>query len=88
VDVDESIRLNIGYGSESFKRNLNKRTSSKRVFSRLLSILIKNPSVISLATTANPCTISHIIVLAVAYFSSFVKEPNKIWFVKSFLPNF
>ncbi|MBC8389203.1 MAG: DDE transposase [Actinobacteria bacterium] len=88
VDVDESIRANIDYGSESFKRDFNKRSSSERVFSRLLSILMQKPSVIGLAATANLCTISHITVLAVAYFSSFVKEPNKIRFVKSFLPNF
>jgi hypothetical protein len=88
VDVDESIRAAIDYGSESFKRDFNKRTSSERVFSRLLSILMQRPSVVGLAATANLCTISHITVLAVAYFSSFVKEPNKIRFVKSFLPNF
>ncbi|MCL5770968.1 MAG: DDE transposase [Actinobacteria bacterium] len=88
VDVDESIRANIDFGSESFKRDSNKRSSSERVFSRLLSILMQKPSVIGLAATANLCTISHITVLAVAYFSSFVKEPNKIRFVKSFLPNF
>jgi len=88
VDVDESIRAAIDYESESFKRDFNKRTSSERVFSRLLSILMQKPSVVGLAATANLCTISHITVLAVAYFSSFVKEPNKIRFVKSFLPNF
>ena len=88
IDVDETIRAEIDYGSESFKRDFNKRSSSERVFSRLLSILMQKPSVIGLAATANLCTISHITVLAVAYFSSFVKEPNKIRFVKSFLPNF
>ena len=88
VDVDESIRAAIDYGSEPFKRDFNKRSSSERVFSRLLSILMQKPSVVGLAATANLCTISHITVLAVAYFSSFVKEPNKIRFVKSFLPNF
>ena len=88
VDLDKSIRTNIDYGSESFKMDLNRRTSSERVFSRLLSILMQKPSVVGLIATANLCTISHITVLAVAYFSSFVKEPNKIRFVKSFLPNF
>jgi len=88
VDVDERIRANIDYGSESFKRDFNKRSSSERVFSRLLSILMQKPSVVGLTATANLCTISHITVLAIAYFSSFVKEPNKIRFVKSFLPNF
>jgi len=88
VDVDETIRGSIDYGSEAFKRDFNRRSSSERVFSRLLSILMQKPSVIGLAATANLCTISHITVLAIAYFSSFVKEPNKIRFVKSFLPNF
>jgi len=88
VDVAESVRVDIDYGSEAFKRDFNKRSSSERVFSRLLSILMQKPSVIVLSATANLCTISHITVLAVAYFSSFVKEPNKIRFVKSFLPNF
>ena len=86
--VDSDIRSSIYYGSESFKRDFNKRSSSERVFSRPLSILMQKPSVIGLAATANLCTISHITVLAVAYFSSFVKEPDKIRFVKSFLPNF
>jgi len=88
VDVDESIRADIDYGSEAFKRNFNRRSSSERVFSRLLSILMQKLSAIGLVATANFCTISHITVLAVVYFSSFVKEPNKIRFVKSFLPNF
>ena len=88
IDVDETIRAEIDYGSESFKRDFNKRSSSERLFSRLLSILMQKPSVTGLAATVNLCTISHITVLAVAYFSSFVKEPNKIRFVKSFLPNF
>ena len=88
VDVDENIRASIDYESMSFKRDFNKRSSSERVFSRLLSILMQKPSVVGLAATANLCTISHITVLAVVYFSSFVKEPNKIRFVKSFLPNF
>ncbi len=88
VDVDESIRASIDYGSKSFKRDFNKRSSSERIFSMLLSILMQKPSVVGLTATANMCTISHITVLAIAYFSSFVKEPNKIRFVKSFLPNF
>ena len=88
VDVDETIRAEIDYGSEAFKRDFSKRSSSERVFSRLLSILMQKPSVIGLTATANLCTISHITVLAVAYFSSFVKEPDKIRLVKSFLPNF
>ena len=88
VDVDETIRPNIDYGAESFKKDYNRRTSSERIFSRLLSLLMQKPTVKGLRATANLCTIAHITVLAVAYFASFVKEPKRIRFVKSFLTNF
>ena len=88
VDVDETIRQNIDYGSESFKKDYNRRTSSERIFSRLLSLLMQKPTVKGLRATANLCSIAHITVLAVAYFASFVKEPKRIRFVKSFLTNF
>lgn len=42
VDVDETIRQNIDYGSESFKKDYNRRTSSERIFSRLLSQFSKS----------------------------------------------
>jgi len=87
VDIDETIRQQIGYGSESFKKDFSKRSSSERVFSQLLSILMQEPTVKGLVATANLCTLAHITVLAVAYFASFVKEPKRIRFVKSFLPN-
>lgn len=86
VDVDETLRQKIDYGSESFKRDYNKRTSSERIFSRLLSLLMQEPTVKGLTATANCCTIAHITVLAIALFASFVKEPKRIRFVKSFLP--
>ena len=88
IDVDETIRQSIDYGSESFKKDYNRRTSSERIFSRLLSLLMQRPTVKGLRATANCCTIAHITVLAVAYFAYFVKEPDKIRFVKSFLANF
>ena len=87
VDVDETIRKQIDYGSESFKKDYNKRTSSERIFSRLLSLSMQEPTVKGITATANCCTIAHITVLAVALFASFVKEPKRIRFVKSFLPN-
>jgi len=73
VDVDETTRGKIDYGSESFKRDFNRRSSSERIFSRLLSILMQEPTVRCLTATANLCTITHITVLAVSYFASFVK---------------
>jgi len=39
VDVD--IRNSIDYGSESFRRDFSKRSSSERIFSRLLSVLMQ-----------------------------------------------
>jgi len=87
VDVDETIRQQIDYGSESFKKDYNRRTSTERIFSRLLSVSMQEPTVKGLKATGNLCTIAHITVLAVAYFASFVKEQSKIRFVKSFLPN-
>jgi hypothetical protein len=86
VDVDESIRQNIDYGSESFKKDYNRRSSSERIFSRLLFLLMQEPTVKGLQATANFSTIAHITVLAVAYFASFVNEPKRIRFVKSFIP--
>lgn len=87
VDVDETIRQQIDYGSESFKKDYSRRTSTERIFSRLLSVSMQEPTVKGLKATGNLCTIAHITVLAVAYFASFVKEQSKVRFVKSFLPN-
>lgn len=45
IDVDETIRQSLNYGSESFKKDCNRRTSSERNFSRLLSLLMQMPTV-------------------------------------------
>jgi hypothetical protein len=45
IDADETIRQSIDYGSESFKKDYNRRTSSERIFSRHLSILMQRPTV-------------------------------------------
>jgi len=45
VNVDDRIRYRIDYGSEEFKRIYNLRTSSERVFSLLLSLLMQEPTV-------------------------------------------
>ena len=49
---------------------------------------MKRPTIKGLRATANCCTVAHITVLAVAYFAYFVKEPDKISFIKSFLASF
>ena len=51
--MNESIRAEIDYGSETFERDFSKRSCSERVFSRLLSILTWKPSVVGLTATVN-----------------------------------
>jgi hypothetical protein len=86
--IDDDIRKEIDYGSESFKKDANLRTCAERVFSRLLAICMQNPSVIGLNTIANHCTIAHITVLLVALTAANSNFKEQIRFIKSFLPNF
>jgi hypothetical protein len=87
VRVDNNIRKQIDYGSQSFKKDYNMRIGSERVFSRLLSICMQNPPVIGLKATANYVTIAHISVLLVALTAAKSDSKDKIRFIKSFLPN-
>jgi hypothetical protein len=84
---DENIRNSIDYGSESFKKIYNLRTSSERIFSRLLTLCMQDPSVIGLNATANHCTIAHITILLIALTATKTGNKDKIRFVKKFLPN-
>lgn len=86
--IDDDIRTQIDYGSESFKKQSNLRSGSERVFSRLLSICMQKPSVIGLNATANHCTIAHITVLLVALTAVKNNVKDQLRFIKSFLPNF
>ena len=88
VRVDEDIRNQIDYGSDSFKKDFNLRTGSERVFSRLLTICMQNAPVIGFKATANYNTIAHISVLLVALTASKSNSKSKIRFIKSFLPAF
>ena len=87
IDVDTSIRQNIDYGSQTFKKLYNLRSSTERIFSRLLSILMQRPSTRGLNATRNLCTIAHITVLIIALAAVKTGHKNKIRFVKSFIPN-
>ncbi len=87
IDVDQSIRDSIDYGSQTFKKLYNLRTSSERIFSRLLTLCMQKPSVIGLNATANVCTIAHITVLAVALAAIKDNQKDKIRFIKRFIPN-
>ena len=87
VDLDESIRQSINYGSQEFKTLYNKRTSAERIFSRLLSASMQNLCVKGLQAVSNHCTIAHITVLAVAVTAVKSGNPDKIRFVKSLMPH-
>jgi hypothetical protein len=84
---DEDIRKEIDYGSQIFKEHYNKRTSSERVFSRLLSLCMQKPSIYGLNAVSNHCTVAHITVLTIALTAAKVGQSNKVRFVKKFLPN-
>lgn len=86
VDADDSIRKNIDRHSPEFKKLYNLRTSSERIFSRLLSIFMQYPSVKGLNATANLCTIAHITVLAVAVTAVKIDQKDKIRYVKTLIP--
>jgi hypothetical protein len=85
IDVDTSIRQNIDYGSQTFKKLYALRTSFERIFSRLLIFSMQKSSVKGLQTTANLCSLAHISVLAVALAASKSNNKHKIRFIKPFL---
>lgn len=84
---DRNLRAAIDYGSQNFKKIYHLRTGSERIFSRLLTLCMQNPSVIGLKATANHCTIAHITVLLVAVTADKTGNHDKIRFIKTFLPN-
>jgi len=86
VDANNSPRKSIGRNSREFKKLYNLRTSSERIFSRLLSIFMQYPTVKGLNATANLCTIAHITVLAVALTAVKIDQKDKIRYVKTLIP--
>jgi len=88
IRLEPSIREEISYGTKNFKELYNKRTSVERIFSRLLSIAMQNPTVRGYHANRNHATIAHIAVLLVALTAHKTGQKDKIRFVKSFVPNF
>jgi len=84
LKIDTSIRDNIDYGSRTFKKLYALRTSSERVFSRLLVFAMQRSSVKGLQATANLCSLAHISVLAVALATVKSGNKHKLRFIKSF----
>jgi hypothetical protein len=87
IRLTPSIREQIDYGSQAFKELQRKRTSVERVFSRLLCIAMQEPSVVGIHAIRNYCTVAHIAVLLVALAAKRSGHPDKIRFVRSFVPN-
>jgi len=85
LKTNTSIRDNIDYGSQSFKKLYALRTSSERIFSRLLVFCMQRSSVKGLQATANLCSLAHISVLAVALAAVKSGNKHKLRFIKSFL---
>ena len=88
IDNNSKIINSIDYNSKTFKKLYCKRTGSERLFSRLLNLYMQNISVRSLNSVKNKCTIAHISVLLVALATVKLGYPNKIRFVKTFMPGF
>jgi hypothetical protein len=83
-----SYRTQIDYGSDQFVELYKKRTSVERVFSRLLTLSMKRPTVRGLQAIQNLCTLAHITVLLVATAAHQQGHSDKLAFVRSFVPNF
>jgi transposase len=85
--LSPTVRWQIDYNSQRFKKMHKQRTAVERVFSRLLTITMQTPTVIGLQATQNHCTIAHISVLLIALAAHRLGFDDKIRFVKTFLPN-
>ncbi len=84
LKTPSSARDNIDYGSQTFKKIYALRTSSERIFSRLLVFSMQRSSVKGLQATANLCSLAHISVLAVALAAAKSGNEHKLRFIKSF----
>lgn len=87
LQANTGIRNKINYGSQTFKKIYKQRTSSERVFSRLLTLSMQNPSVRGLNATANHCTIAHITTLLIALVAAKTGQKDKLRFIKNLFPH-
>lgn len=81
--IDTDIRKNIDYDSPQFKKVYNLRTSAERVFSRVITLSLRNIPVKGLDATANYVTIAHISTLLVALTAIKTGNKDKIRYFKS-----
>ena len=87
IRMEPTIRSQIDYGTETFKKLYHSRTSIERIFSRLLSLAMQDPTVKGIRAIRNHATIAHIAVLLIALTAYRTGQKDKIRFVKSFVPN-
>ena len=87
IRLTPSIRTQIGYGTERFRRTYNQRSSAERVFSRLLAVASQEPTVRGLNATRNHITVAHTAVLLVALAAHRDGLDDKLRFVRTYVPN-
>jgi len=85
--ITGSIRDTIPYGTQVFKEHYDRRSAAERIFSRLLSVTIQEPSVRGLNSVRNHATLSHIAVLLVALAAHKRGHTEHKRFVRTFVPN-
>jgi hypothetical protein len=88
IRLTPTIRSQIPYGSTEFIEAYRKRISIERIFSRLLAVTAQEPTVRGLTGVSNHVTIAHIAVLLVAKAAHLSGHPDKLTFVRSFVPRF
>jgi hypothetical protein len=88
IRLTPTVRSQMEYGTQKFIEVYNRRSSSERVFSRLLAVTAQEPSVRGLNATRNHITIAHISVLLVAAAAHTEGHDDKLRFVRTFVPNF
>ena len=88
IRLTPSIRSHMNYATEQFHKTYDQRSSSERVFSRLLAIASQEPTVRGLRATSNHITIGHIAVLLVALAAHRDGHEDKLRFVRTYVANF
>ena len=85
--LTDNPRDRVPYHTAYFAERYNQRTGVERVFSRLLTITMEEPSVRGLASIRNHCTIAHIATLLVAKAAASTGCADRCRFVRTFVPN-
>ena len=84
--LTSTLRAQIPYGTQELQSHYNRRTAVERIFSRLLSITLQEPSVRGLTSVRNHCTIAHIAVLLVALAAQSLGHGDKARFISNLVP--